>query len=369
MHIKKALNVLVVGQSAEALAVAEAFGKAQGVGMVRHAREADARGMAGFDAVVEMVGGVAPAFKVAMDALGQGMSLLTANPLLVAAHGKVLQNAAAGQHAYFGFQAAAFGVPLADVLAVMGLKKATVGWCTVANLALARMAYRNESLAQVSAQLKLQQADMSDWEGKVTQARALALRTLWQAEGLAASKQMRVGVEQVEIADMRRLREFGLQMVFGAEVSVDGLYVGPLAVTPESPLLAAAQQDVFLGEGEAGEIVLSCGAGVMLGGLLADLRQVVRSAKPAAEGQMAVYERRAPEDVRAYVRIAAESRDVVLAAKPEVVQERLSGDGLWQAVVAVKNLQVLQEVYTAGGMVYPLSGEWQPVSTGLRLVG
>lgn len=363
------MNVLVAGQSPEVAAVVEALGKAPGVGMVRHMRDVDARGMAGFDVVVEMVGGVAPAFKLAMDALGQGISVLTANALLVAAHGKVLQNAAAGQHAYFGFQAAAFGVPLADVLAVMGLKKVTVGWCTVANVALARMGYRNESLAQVSAQLKLQQADMSDWGGKVTQARALALRTLWQAEALPTFKQMRVGVEQVEPADMRRLREFGLQMVFGAEVSLDSLYVGPLAVTAENPLLAAAQQDVFLGEGEAGEIVLSCGGGVMLGGLLADLRQVVRAPKPAALGQVAVYERRAPEDVRAYVRIAAESREVVLAAKPEVVQERLSGDGLWQAVVTVKNLQALQEVYAAGGMVYPVSGDWQPVSTGLRLVG
>lgn len=359
----------MVGQGPEVPAVVETLGCVPGVGMVSHKREADARAMAGFDVVVEMVGGVAPAFKVAMDALGQGISLLTANPLLVAAHGKVLQGAAAGQHAYFGFQAAAFGLPLADMLAVMGLRNVTAGWCTAANVALARMAYRNESLAQVSAQLKLQQVDTSDWGGKVTQARAAALRSLWQAEALAAFKQLRVGVERVEQADVRRLREFGLQMVFGAVISAQGIYVGPLAVGPESPLLAAAQQDVLVGEGDGGDVVLSCAADVFVGGLAADLRQVLRAPKPAFAGQAARYERGQPEGVRAYVRIAAESREAVLGAKPEVMQERVSGDGLWQAVVAVKSLHDLQEVHAAGGMVYPLSGAWQPVSVGLRLVG
>ena len=242
-------------------------------------------------------------------------------------------------------------------------------------MAIARMTFRNESLAHVSAHLKMMQVDLSDWGGKVTQARAIALRAQWLGDELRGSQLRRASVEQLEPADVRRLREFGLQPVFGAEISEEGITTGPMAVAHGSPLLNTSVRDVLVAETLQGEVVVThSGDDVqrIVAGVTADVRQFLRSAKPVRLNGVREHGIKArSEPVKAYVRVPYNMREQVLAAKPEIMQERVDGDGLWQAVVAVANVQGIQ-VSAVGGAVFPVSGEWTAQAagnTGLRLVG
>lgn len=376
---KKHRTILVAGRGDAAAAVVNAISGLPMVGCVRQIGEVDVNKahaqLAGGDLLVEMVGGVAPAFATAMAALEQGMACVTANPLLVAAHGRVLQNAALGQHAYFGFQAAGFGMPVAEMVAATQPRKVTVSFVTAASMAIARMAFRDESLAHVSAHLKMQKIDLSDWGGKVTQARAMALRALWFKDELRGAQLGRISVEQVEPADVRRMREFGLQPVFGAEITEQGIYTGPMAVAHNSPLLNATVQDVLVAETAHGEILLTHSADEVqrvVAGVMADVRQFLRTPKPAITTEMRATgfaSVRKPE--RAYVRVPFAAREQVLAFKPEILSERVEGDGLWQAVIEVERVSELR-LSAFGAMVYPLNGHWTaPVmgTVGLRLVG
>lgn len=248
----KKRSVVVAGRGEAAMAVVNALTGLPGITTVRQIAAFDParadRELAGVHLMVEMVGGLAPAFATAMSALERGVACVTANPLLMASHGRVLRNAAVGQHTYFGFQAAGFGLPVSEMMAAMRPEKVTVRFNTAASMALTRMIYRNESLAHVSAHLKMMQVDLSDWGGKVTQARAMALRGLWHDDELRGSQLVRRSVECVDAADIRRLREFGLQPVYGAEITQDKIVTGPMAVAHGSPLLQASPQDVLVAE-------------------------------------------------------------------------------------------------------------------------
>jgi homoserine dehydrogenase len=369
----------VAGRGETARAVVDALSVLEGVGCVRQVSDFDPaqaqRQLAGAHLVVEMAGGVTPAFNIAMAALGQGVACVTVNPLLMASHGRVLQNAALGMQAYFGFQGAGFGVPVGDLMGALRPSKVTASFTTAASMAIARMAFRNESLAHVSAHLKMMQVDISDWGGKVTQARAIALRALWLNDELRGAQLRRAGVEQLEPADVRRLREFGLQPVFGAEITEGGIMTGPMAVTQGSALLNTQVQDVLVAETAQGEIVLTHSGDEtqrMVAGVIADVRQFMRSPKPMMMNGVRDFGfKKANEPVKAYVRVPFAAREHVLAVKPEIMQERVEGDGLWQAVVAVERLQDIQ-IGAVGGVVFPINGAWTPAaagSGGLRLVG
>lgn len=376
----KRMTIVVAGKGAAARAVMDALTVLPQVGTVRQMAEFDANRaatqLAGVHLMVDMMGGVAPAFAACMAALSQGVACVTANPLLVATHGRVLQNAAAGQYAYFGFQAAGFGMPIAEMMAAMRPTKVTACFTTAASMALARMGFRNESLAHVSAHLKMTGVDISDWGGKVTQARAMAVRALWFGDELRGQQLQRMGVESVEPADVKRLREFGLQVVFGAEITEDRIYTGPLAVAQGSPLLAQDARDVLLAETEAGEVVLAQNADEdqrVVAGVVADVRQFARAPKPALMPmQRTMMMPVAAKTAQlAYVRIPYAAREEVLAFKPEIVDERMDGDGLWQAVVALADVTTLK-LSSFGGMVFPIAGSWAPQvqgAVGLRLVG
>ncbi|RYG60534.1 MAG: hypothetical protein EON60_06870 [Alphaproteobacteria bacterium] len=375
----KRMTIVVAGRGDAAKAVMDALAVLPGVGTVRQIGQFDplqaSRQLAGTHLMVDMIGGVAPAFAACMAALAQGVACVTANPLLVATHGRVLQNAAQGQHTYFGFQAAGFGMPVAEMMMAMRPQKVTACFTTAASMAMARMSYRNESLAHVSAHLKMTGVDMSDWGGKVTQARAMALRALWHSDELRGQQVPRVGVESMEPADVKRMREFGLYPVFGAEITEDGIYTGPLAVAHGSPLLAQNARDVLLAQTELGDVVLAQDANEdqrMVGGVVADVRTFMRASKPALmQAPLRLMPMGGKAAERAYVRIPFAAREEVLAFRPEIMDERMDGDGLWQAVVAVEEIAALK-LSSFGGMIFPLVGAWAPPtagSVGLRLVG
>lgn len=109
----------------------------------------------------------------------------------------------------------------------------------------------------------------------------------------------------------------------------------------------------------------------IVAGAVADVRAYLRSAKPASvQTPRYVGLPALREPLRMYVRVPYAARELVLADKPEVMHERVDGDGLWQAVIAHDTgTMALDHV---GGMIYPISGDWQAPAAGavgLRLVG
>lgn len=69
------------------------------------------------DVVIEAIGGLEPAHRIARHALGAGRSFITANKALVAAHGDELERIARERNASFFYEAAvAGGVPIVRVL-------------------------------------------------------------------------------------------------------------------------------------------------------------------------------------------------------------------------------------------------------------
>lgn len=376
-------SLLVVGRSAQATAVVDALARVPGVGNVRQIGAfdpvMDAAKLMGVDTVVDMLGGVAPAFTLAMAAMGNGIAFVTANPLLMMVHGRVLRNAAQGQQAYVGFQAAAFGLPVAELLASARPERLVASFASAASTALARMVLRGETLAHVSAHLKMQNVDLSDWGGKQTLARALALRSLVFDSELAPSDLQRVSVEQVEAADVKRLRAFGLVPVFGAEISEHEIYAGPMVVARDSALLQADGADIVVADTSYGEVTLRADSDDVkrvVAGVVADVRTLLRSPKPALplERPMPLARVQPLDQLEmAYVRLPFAERDKVLALKPVVLQDVVEGDGLWQAVVAVPRVREIQ-VSALGGVVYPVATAWAPqvaasALPGLRLVG
>ncbi len=380
---QKRRSILVVGRNGQASAVVDALARVPGVGNVRQLGSfdpvLDAAKLTGVDTVVEMLGGIAPAFTLALAAMSNGISFITANPMLMMVHGRVLRNAAQGQQAYLGFQAAGFGMPVAELMGSARPERMVVSFSTSASMALARMVFRGESLAHVSAHLKMQNADFSDWGGKVTLARAMALRSMVFDTEITTEALQRASVEQVEMADIKRLRAFGLAPVFGAEISENEIYAGPMAVAQDSALLQADSGDVMLAETLYGDVTLRAASDDMqrvVAGVVADVRTLMRSPKPALplERQIPLTRPQALGQLEmAYVRVPFAERDKVLAMKPEILQDSVEGDGLWQAVIAVPRVRDIQ-VSALGGVVYPIATAWAPQAAaratgGLRLVG
>ncbi|PZR19035.1 MAG: hypothetical protein DI538_31510 [Azospira oryzae] len=153
-----------------------------------------------------------------------------------------------------------------------------------------------------------------------------------------------------------------------------------MAVAPGHALLNVGTtdgMDVLVAETAHGEIVMSQTAddtARILAGVVADVRQYLRAPRPALTVDVREFGVKANAgNGLAYVRVPFAAREQVLALKPEIVQELVEGDGLWQAVVAVDDIASIK-VSAHGGMVMPLNGAWQaPVSGhafgGLRLVG
>ena len=369
MAPRKGLMVLVAGTCGPAQEMVRALGGMPGIANVRQVAKPSDTDMIGVDVVLDMMGGVTPAFNAAMMALERGVACVTANPMLLAAHGRVLQAAGQGQQAYFGFEGAGFGLPLADMLAVLPVARISMALNTAANMALARMAFRHETMAQVQAHLNLQKTDMTDWSGKLTQARAIAVHGQWQPNWPKASAQVRYGLENISPADMKAMRAFGLQMVFGADMTHDAIYTGPLAVAADNPLLASGDDVLVLELEDGNSILLSQPGheGMVESGMLADVKRFMRSRKvqvPLRHGEVA-----AREASRCYVQVPYAQREAVLGEVDNILHDTTAGDGLWQAVVEGADCRRLK-VVAGEGVAYPLCGVWDvPAHGGLRLVG
>lgn len=366
--IRRGLSISVIGQGALARAVADALGRMGGVARIYQTSGAP---VAGTDLVVEMVGGVEPAFRLAMGTLAQGLPCVVTSPLLMAAHGRVLANAAIGQHVLLGTSAIGFAVPVEEILAsARGIQLVTGSG---AQALLSRMGYRGETYEQAEKELYTTGADLSDVSGKLTQARAMTLLGRWRDAWPRFNDCVRIGVDGFLPEDFKSLRAFGLQPVYGAEITPESVYTGPLAVVPTSPLAAAgAGREVMVVQTDEGEILLSAPADEtarVLRGVLADVRRWMQR-KPVAAAQPYTvadsYVR--PETGLYYVRVPYGRRDMAMAAVSGVVHERVEGNGTWQAVVqGVEVREFRQRLPEA--VIMPIAGDWEAPSVGLRLVG
>ncbi|MBI1309225.1 MAG: hypothetical protein GC129_05180 [Proteobacteria bacterium] len=329
--------------------------------------------MAGVDVVVEMVGGVEPAFKVAMGAMGKGVACVVTSPMLVAAHGQALAQASRGMHAFWGCTAAGAGMQPVELLAGRAVERMAVVFGEGASTLLVRMGYRNENYLKMEADLLRADVDVSDAAGKLTQARAAALMGDWQGLWPKVGSQLRVGLDALDMQDMRRMREFGLTLVYGAQLFDGGfVYTGPMAVDTASPLAQAQGRDVLLLEDEGGESVISQPAdaqGRLLRGVVGDMVRLMRGRAAPEFATHAVFGGAAGADGACYLRLPYGKREALMAAGAVVKEEKVEGNGTWQAVVEGVDMRRLR-MLAPDGCIWPVAGSWEmPMAGGLRLVG
>lgn len=364
------MRVCVAGQNALATAAVEGISRLGGVEIVRQISDVGVV-PAGTDVLVEMVGGVEPAFRPAMAALGTGVSCIVTSPMLVAAHGRVLASAAQGMHCFLGLSGAGMGVGIEKIAAGADVRKVTALWGDGGSSLLARMEFRNEGFDRVRADFERRGEDLSDAGGKVTQARAAAMLGACGAWPRLSS-QVRVAVDAVEMADVRKMRELGLGLVYGAVLEAGHVYAGPLAVALDGILLRERGRDAVLLETSGGEILWSRDAdeGRVVRGVLGDMTDVLRMRQGAGvEMESLMGSEVSADEGQCYVRLPLGRRDAVLANVERVLEERVDGDGMWQAVVDGVHIGRLR-LLASDGLALPVAGEWAAAaSAGLRLVG
>lgn len=311
--------------------------------------------------VVECVGGVSSAYEVAMGALAQGVACVTANTLLVAVHGRVLQNAAAGQQCGF-YYGAALGVaqPLAGWLAGSAVQRVVLAAPAAANQIVQRMLARGEDSLQAMQALEVGGFDMQDSSGKHTLATALAVQAVCGI-GMAVGQAVRKPLEQMDVAGMAAMRRFGLTPVYAATVERERVWAGIHAVAADSPLLAAGTHEVMVMDTAYGVQAMQremVGEEATAHALVQDVMAALQArripAQPVCRWQQAPVAQwlvRVPHGQRA-----------ALLEQVSLVDEMTSGDGFWLAVVEAAEIP-------DGIWAVPLAGGYSEVRGGLRLVG
>lgn len=197
--------------------------------------------LAPFLGIIEATGGMAPAFDCALTALGRGLPLISASPLLAGVHGEVMLTAARAQNVGLGLSGALLG---AAPLPTLGNEMIMLTHGAASEI-VARMADRGQNLETALKELNARNADTSDAGGKITLCRALALH------GLAFSypggpKWLNPGaVKRTDVASLSaeraaEIRRAGYAWRFGAIINPHEIYVGPMAVGAHEML---AQRD------------------------------------------------------------------------------------------------------------------------------
>jgi homoserine dehydrogenase len=355
-------TVTLVGQGPLASRV---YGLLQGKCRVNAVARYDEASAAG-DAVVECVGGVSPAYDVAMAALGRGIPLVTANSLLMAVHGRILQAASDGQHAGL-FYNAALGVarPMLHWLRQEAPVRMTLALATGANAVLERMEHRNELAADAERALTDQGHALHDVSGKQTLAQALTLYGACTGQWLGAGVTERQGLEQVEVADLARLRRFGLRLCYGAEIARDHVRAGLLAVGAESALNQCFARDVLVAENALGEETVLTREVVNEEATAQALAADALKALAVRPRVFAIRDLPRADSARPwFVRVAYAQREALCGAGFAVRQETVDGHGIWTAVGTCKACPSV-----ADGLCVAVSGAWEPRAGGLRLVG
>ncbi|HEX2859381.1 MAG TPA: hypothetical protein VHP58_04200 [Alphaproteobacteria bacterium] len=189
--------------------------------------------LAPFLGVIEATGGMAPAFDCALTALGRGLPLISASPLLAGVHGQVLLTAARAQNVGLGLSGALLG---ATPLPASGNEVVMLTNGAAADI-ISRMADRGQNLETALKELGARHADTSDAGGKVTLCRALALHGLWSGhKWFNPGAVKRTDIASLNAERVANVRRAGYVWRFGAIIKPHEIYVGPLAVGAAEPL-------------------------------------------------------------------------------------------------------------------------------------
>ena len=199
------------------------------------------------DVVVEVMGGIEPAHTLVRRAMEQGASVVTANKMLLAAHGPALLQLASRRGVQLRFEAAVGGgVPLihgvreglaGDVLT--GVAGILNGTC---NYILSRMAATDESMDVVLAdaqRLGYAEADPSaDVDGYDAAAKLVVLAGIAFQRHLNLEQIPKGSIRPISAADFRYARRLGctIRQVSQVHAAAEGFHahVGPALVANES---------------------------------------------------------------------------------------------------------------------------------------
>jgi homoserine dehydrogenase len=199
------------------------------------------------DVVVEVMGGIEPAFTLVRRAMAQGASVVTANKMLLAAHGPELLQLASARGVQLRFEAAVGGgVPLIhgvrEGLAgdnLTGVAGILNGTC---NYILSRMSATDEPLEVVLAdaqRLGYAEADPSaDVEGDDAGAKLVVLAGIAFQRHLRLDQIPKSSIRTISSADFRYARRLGctIRQVSLVHAAGDGFHalVSPALVPSES---------------------------------------------------------------------------------------------------------------------------------------
>lgn len=298
--------------------------------------------------ILELAGGIEPAYSWAKRALLLGKSVVTANKKLIATHGPELLDLARRQGCRLEFGAAvAGGVPVLcgvspglsgdRLLKLCGILNGT---CNYILHAMESRGVTLEAALREAQQRGYAEADPTDdVDGFDARAKlAILVRTGFHLQ--ADPEQIAVhSIRPVRPADFRYAREFGctVRQVARAELNAGTLLaeVGPALVTASSPLgTARSNQNVLVTTGKYGGETVFAGAGA--GGaptavaVVSDLLAVAEL-RPAAASGPALVATPLSGDFRGrhYVRVVpAEKTDVVAALRRTLTAAGVSLRGL-----------------------------------------
>lgn len=236
-------KIAIIGSGTLALAVAREL---RGLGAQTVSLSNMEGPLAPFLGVIEATGGMAPAFDCALTALGRGLPLITASPLLAGVHGEVMLTAARAQNIGLGLSGALLG---AAPLPTLGNEMIMLTHGAASEI-VARLADRGQNLETAMQELNARNADTSDAGGKITLCRALALHGLWSGQkwlnpgAVKRTDVASLGAERV--ADVRRA---GYAWRFGAIINPAEIYVGPMAVGAHEPLAQRENSGLIIESG------------------------------------------------------------------------------------------------------------------------
>lgn len=193
----------------------------------------------GFDAQAPWVDGVIltetrlkSAYDMALGVLARGIPLVVTHPQLLAVHGRILEAAASSTGAVVRAEPVLFGGILGDGWRAGNEVVAT--WGGAADRFIQRMVETGDA-PERAEKLVRWSGEMGDWDGRQTQAAALALHGAWVGYG-AAPAVTRVGVDALTDGAMRAVAGMGLRMRYGAVMTAGEVVVGPVVLDARAAL-------------------------------------------------------------------------------------------------------------------------------------
>jgi homoserine dehydrogenase len=288
------------------------------------------------DVIVELIGGLQPAYDWVRRALQSGKSVVTANKQLIAQHGSDLLHLARANHQFLGFGACvAGGVPvlsgLKDGLGGDRLVKVCGILNGTCNYILTRIEQSGASFAEALAEA--QQAGFAerdptdDVDGLDAAAKLAILARVGLNAAVKPQQVIRRSIRQVAAVDFEYAHELGctIRQVSTAKLDEDKIHaeVGPALVSRESPLARiSGSQNLVVSTGEFGGETAFSGQGA--GGnptavaVVSDLLQAASYKANGMEQQhgpaTCSYEITAHAELARYVRFVVRDRPGILAS-------------------------------------------------------